>query len=265
MSFEFHLNKDKYFKQQYLVTKDFIIPFLRDYFKDYKNLNILEIGCAHAGVLKAFINDGCSKCVGIELSKQLIDKATSLMSAELKDKKIEFINKNIYDIADSDNLIGRFDLIIIKDVIEHIEDQQRFIFQIKKLLKTEGKVFFAFPPWQMPFGGHQQMCENKILSLIPFIHLLPLNIYILILKMFNESREVIDELLNVKKLGISIERFESIIKKADLKILKKNFYFINPIYKYKFNLKPKRQLWVISIIPWLRNFFTTSVYYVVGK
>jgi len=199
------------------------------------------------------------------LNKNLVKEATTFMKKEVAEKKLILINKDIYNIGTNSDLWNSFDLIIVKDVIEHIKDQQKFIFQIKKMLNSNGKIFFAFPPWQMPFGGHQQICRNKVLSRIPFIHLLPRFIYKLILIIFREPKEIIKELLEIKTLGISIERFEKTIKEGNLNILAKEHYLINPIYKYKFNLKPKKQFLILKKMPFLRNYFTTSVYYLVGK
>jgi len=38
----------------------------------------------------------------------------------------------------------RFNLIILKDVIEHLLNQQIFIRELKKLLKPNGFIFFRF-------------------------------------------------------------------------------------------------------------------------
>ena len=64
--YAFHQDKDRYFDIQYRVTKDFIIPFIREKFPDKQFGRVLEIGCAEAGVLKAFLEEG-SFCTGIEL------------------------------------------------------------------------------------------------------------------------------------------------------------------------------------------------------
>ncbi|MGL6268949.1 MAG: class I SAM-dependent methyltransferase, partial [Chitinophagaceae bacterium] len=126
-----------------------------------------------------------------------------------------------------------------------------------------GQVFFGFPPWYMPHGGHQQVCKSKFLSMLPYFHLLPNPIYKGILKLFGEYDTVIRELLENKSTGISIERFERIVKSSGYSIPSKRFYLINPIYQYKFGLKPRKQLGIISAIPYLRNFLTTCVYYVI--
>ncbi len=116
----------------------------------------------------------------------------------------------------------------------------------------------------MPFGGHQQLARNKFLKSLPWIHLFPKGIYRGMLALFGEKAEVMDELLEIKDTGISIERFERIVKNSNTQIDKREFHLINPIYKYKFNLNKRIQFGIISRIPWLRNFFTTGVYYLVS-
>jgi 2-polyprenyl-3-methyl-5-hydroxy-6-metoxy-1,4-benzoquinol methylase len=148
----------------------------------------------------------------------------------------------------------------LKDVIEHIPHQERLMEKMKTLLLPGGVVFLGFPPWQMPFGGHQQICSSKILSRLPYFHLLPMPLYKAVLKAFGE---VPDGLIDVKETGISIERFERIAKDAVYKIVDKDYYVINPIYKYKFNMKVRKQSKIIGSIPYLRNFLTTSVFYLI--
>ena len=84
------------------------------------------------------------------------------------------------------------------------------------------------------------------------------------LKLFGEDATKIKDLVEVKETGISIERFERIVKQSGFSILNKTHFLINPIYKYKFGLQPRKQLGFISAIPVLRNFLTTCVYYTIG-
>jgi hypothetical protein len=84
-------------------------------------------------------------------------------------------------------------------------------------------------------------------------------------KTFGESEATIKGLFEIKDTGISIERFEYILKRENYKTEKRVFWFINPNYQTKFGLKPRKQIKLITSIPWLRNFFTTAIYYVVSK
>lgn len=262
--FDFHKDKNTYFNYQYRTSKEYIIPFLQKAFELKPEFKVLEIGCAEAGVLKAFTELG-NECVGIELSPSRVALASKFMATEVAEKKVRFIVKDIYDINIEEDIGYTFDLIILKDVIEHIPNQELFLNRLKNFLSPEGKIFFGFPPWQMPFGGHQQICRNKFLSVLPYFHLFPKPIYKSILKLFNEPDTTISGLFKIKDTGISIERFERIIKDENYKLIQKQFFLINPIYTFKFNLKVKKQFSVIAAIPVLRNFLTTCAYYVISR
>ena len=155
---------------------------------------------------------------------------------------------------------GKVDIIILKDVIEHIHDQEKLLKELHQFLNPKGVIYFGFPPWQMPFGGHQQMCKSKFLSRFPYVHLLPFGVYEWLLKKFDENS---DGLVEIKETGISIERFERIVKRTNYKTIHNIHYFINPIYTYKFGLKPLKQFFLFRYIPYVRNYITTCVYYLI--
>ncbi len=239
----------------------YIVPFVEKYKAVKPGMRVLEIGCAEAGVLKAFTEKGCVT-VGVELDEPRLVLAREFMKAELESGQISFVSKDIYKVDIKTELHGRFDIVILKDVIEHIHNQEKLIGWMKNLLLPGGVIFFGFPPWQMPFGGHQQIMAGTVLSKVPYFHLLPMGLYKWILKTAKQDVASFEE---IKETGISIERFEGIVKNTGYKVVNKTHYFINPIYTYKFGWKPKPQLGIISAIPWVRNFLTTCVYYLITE
>lgn len=257
--FEFHRNRRRYFEMQILNTKEYLIPFIEQKFSVNHGMRVLEIGCGEGGVLKAFIDRGCVG-VGVELDEARITDAEKWLEEDMAQNKITFINKDIYAADAEKDFNGGFDIIVLKDVIEHIHDQKKLIGWMKSYLHPNGVIFFGFPPWQMPFGGHQQMCGNKVLATLPYYHLLPKAIYKWILKKAGEPWEA---LLEIKETGISIERFERIVKECNYEIINKLHYLVNPIYKYKFGWQPKEQIGLIKALPYVRDYFTTCVYYLV--
>ena len=256
-----HKNKQQYFNEQAATTKKFVVPFLAGLTEIGPGVRVLEIGCAEAGNLKPFVDAGCN-VTGIDLACNRIELAKEFFKEHKNRNNTEFICEDIYNVKPSEN---KFDIIIMRDVIEHIPNQEKFMGFVKEFLKTDGKFFLGFPPWQNPFGGHQQVCKSRFLSKLPYFHLLPRSIYKAVLKLFGETEGTINGLLDIKKTGISIERFERILKAENYKIDKRIFYFINPNYETKFGLKPRKQIKLITSIPWFRNFFTTAMYYVVSK
>jgi SAM-dependent methyltransferase len=257
-----HVDFKVRYQQQVDNAREFVVPFIEKGLNTTKQLHILDIGCGEGGVLVPLLEKGHT-AVGIELDELKSGYARSLLADYITAGKVQIVNQNIYEEEALKEYQGKFDLIILKDVIEHIPDQEKFIPYLKKFLKPGGQVYFGFPPWYMPHGGHQQVCKSKFLSMLPYFHLLPVPLYKGVLKLFGEYPPIINELLEVKSTGISIERFEKLIKKAGYTITNKTHYLFNPIYKYKFGVKPRKQAALISAIPYVRDFLTTCVYYTV--
>ena len=245
---------------QILNAEKYVLPFINEKYKIQPNARVLEIGCGEGGVLKAFVNKGCVG-VGVELDEGRLVNARAWLNEDLVAGKITFFSKDIYNTTVAE-LGGAFDIIVLKDVIEHIHDQQKLMAYMQTLLTANGVIFFGFPPWQMPYGGHQQMATKKWLAKLPYYHLLPMPIYKWILKVNGEHWPFFTE---IKETGISIERFERISRNTGFNILCTTHYLLNPIYEFKFGMKPKTQYGFIKAIPWVRNFFTSCVYYLIQK
>lgn len=261
---EFHRDKTIYFRYQYLTAREYLIPFVESV-RDIRAIRqVLEVGCAEAGVLKAFREVGCD-CTGIELADWRLVDAEKMHAGLDLPGSITFINRNIYDIDPDRDLESKFDLIILKDVIEHIPEQEKVIPVLKTFLNPGGLMFFGFPPWYMPFGGHQQVCSSRVLKYLPYWHLLPKKLYHAILKKYEPVEFTRNDLLDISETGISIERFERIVKRSGVRIVKRKFWLLNPIYKYKFGKGPYPQLGLIGGIPYLRNFVTTAAYYLIAE
>ena len=255
-----HTDKKLYFKEQVYTTEKYVIPFISKAAVIDSGTSVLEIGCGEGGNLKPFLDLGC-RVTGIDLSQSKIENAGIFFRDHPYFDRATFIVKDIF-LAENE-LREKFDLIIMRDVIEHIHDQLRFMGFVKQFLKPGGKFFIAFPPWYNPFGGHQQVSSSKILSKLPYFHLLPKNIYKFILKTGGESREKIEGFLEIKETGISIERFKKILRTHHYKIILETLYFINPNYQIKFGLKPRKQILLITAIPFFRNFLVTACYYLI--
>lgn len=262
MGYEFHADKKRYFEMQRENAASYVIPFVSAKFPLKPGMTVLEIGCAEGGVLKAFLDMGL-KGTGVELSPSRAATAAENLAPEIAAGNAEIIAQDIYDVDFSDKYLSAFDLIVLKDVIEHIHDQPKLIEKMKSFLKPGGHIFFGFPPWMMPFGGHQQICKSKFLRALPWYHLWPRGIYRGFIKLFKESDQTVEELLEIKDTRITIEQFERYSKEKGYKIAAQTFFLVNPIYKYKFGWKPRVQFGFLAGIPWFRNFFTTCVYYLI--
>lgn len=257
-----HHNKSAYFEEQIFTTREYVIPFIENSLAINSGSKVLEIGCGEGGDLQPFLDRKCL-VTGVDISESKILLANEFLKTHPEAKNLVLLAKDIYDC--SKDLAGDFDLIMMRDVIEHIHDQDRFLGFVKMFLKPDGLFLLIFPPWYNPFGGHQQICRSPILSKLPYFHLLPGWLYRLILKAGGEKKPTITGLMDIKQTGISIERFRRILKKHNYTIIQETFYIINPNYNIKFGLRPRKQLKFISSLPFIRNLFTTSAYYLIRK
>ena len=258
-----HLNVQVRFDQQAENSESYVLPFIQQSHPVDSATTVMEVGCAEGGVLLPFLKRAC-KCVGVDLAASRIEQAKEFLSEYVANGQATLLSQNIYDEDFVAKYANSFDIIILKDVIEHVPEQQKFIPHLTRFLKPGGQIFFGFPPWYMPFGGHQQICQGKLASKLPYYHILPRSLYVALLKLMGEDKGNIEALVEIWDTSITIGQFKKYIKDAGLKVVNKQHYLINPIYKYKFGLQPRKQAGFVEHIPYLRNFVTTCVYYTVS-
>ncbi len=256
---ERHTNRAVYFKELSITSKNYFIPYIQCWHPVQVGTDVLEIGCGDGGNLLPFSEMGC-RVVGVDMAACRIKEAKVFF--ETAHAEGTFIAQDIFQVEE---LERSFDIIICHDVFEHIDNKEQFLSNLSKYLKPQGIVFMSFPAWQMPFGGHQQICRSAMLSRLPFVHLLPVAIYRALLKAFGENMDCIEELLSIKKTRVTIELFESMLKKKALRIADRELWLINPHYRVKFGLSPRKLNRVITYIPFLRNFFSTSCFYILKE
>lgn len=257
---ERHTDRERYFRELAQTSREFYIDYLRKFKNIGDGTRALEIGCGEGGNLLPFAEAGCS-VTGIDLAANKIANAKEYFAK--RNMPGEFISGNFLNMPARDD---RFDIVLIHDVIEHIEpeDKPAFFSGLKKFLKPDGIVFFGFPAWQMPFGGHQQICRSGVCSKVPFMHLLPASLYRGYLRIFKEDPAKIDELLSIKRSKMTPEKFERLCRETGFQIMERKLWLISPHYKAKFHLRPTRLRLGLDHIPFLRNFLSTSCFYIVS-
>ena len=104
--------------------------------KKIKKMNILDIGCGGGLICEPLSKLG-AKVTGIDFIKN------NISIAKLHSKK-NGLNINYYckDI-ENHNLHGMYDLIIIFEVLEHLNDWESFLKKIKKNLNKNGKIIIS--------------------------------------------------------------------------------------------------------------------------
>jgi SAM-dependent methyltransferase len=260
MAHAYHANLPRYFEHQCRVTAEHIIPFVEESGPIPPGARVLEIGCGEAGVLKAFLERG-AVAVGVDRNGSRLARGKEFLSAAIAEGKLRLLHRDAQELLASAEYEAYFDLIVLKDVIEHVDDRPALLALMARLLRPGGRVFMGFPPWCMPFGGHQQICRSRLLSHLPYFHLLPEPAYRALLSAFAEQPARVASLLATKRTGISSAEFESLAARCQYQIVSERFYLFNPIYAYRFGVEARQQAAWISQLSSLRDFVTTCAYY----
>lgn len=254
-----HQDRKLYFEEQTRTSRTFYLDYVRRQMPLTAASRVLEVGCGEGGNLLPFAELGC-QVTGVDINEQQVQHAREYFSETGYAATFYASDFTAWPSPETDD--DRFDLVLVHDVIEHIEPPYKssFVTHLKDFMRPGARIFFAFPAWQMPFGGHQQICRSKV-SKLPYIHLLPVSLYRGLLSVNHEAEATIEELLSIKRAKMPVERFERLVRSCGLTVEDRSFWFINPHYKEKFGLRPRHEVWPFTKLPWIRNFYTTSAWY----
>ncbi len=251
-----HTDRYRYFREEAATTEKYFIPYLSE-FMDVGDISVLEVGCGEGGNLLPFARRGC-RVVGVDLSEQRVRQAESFFSRECAAGT--FVCDDVMHYRGDGRL---FDLIVCHDVVEHIPEKGKMLLALKRLLAPGGRLIVAFPAWQMPFGGHQQIARSWVVSHLPFVHLLPELAFCLMLRLFGEDASKINELIGIRRTRCTVEMFEREAAYAGYTVCDRRLWLVNPHYEVKFGLRPIRLCRQLSALPYVRNFMASSCFYVV--
>jgi SAM-dependent methyltransferase len=144
---------------------------------------------------------------------------------------------------------GPFDLIVMRDVIEHVPDRDSAFRNLRGLTGPSGYCYITFPPRMSPFAGHHQN-GRTILRRIPYLHLLHPALLRLLGRALGEHRHIVEGAIAHFRGGLSIGRFEALCAAYDFEMKIKELFLIRPVFRTRMGLKPVR----LPDIPGIREF-----------
>lgn len=103
--------------------------------KDGQNRSVLEVGCA-IGAFAKLLKERGFKVVAVDISEYIIKKAKKLQT------NIEFKVSNIEDKVDPKE---QFDYIFAFEILEHLQQPKKALYNMKQLLKKNGVLVFSTP------------------------------------------------------------------------------------------------------------------------
>jgi SAM-dependent methyltransferase len=246
-----------YWSYQFRLAAESLLPYLQEKGMFHAGDAVAEIGCAEAGVLAAFMFAGSTVNVGTDIALHRLETG----------RKVNRILKLDAHLSEHD-VIGdnppseweqTFDLVFLRDVIEHLDDAAVALANIKKILKPGGRVFVTFPPYVSPFGGHQQVARN-FFGKLPYIHLLPRPLFMNLMRT-SPHKDSVEEIERLSYIRFSAKKMEKAVAFAGLTIEYEEFYLLRPVFKMKFGL-PTIRITPLKSIPLVKSFFSLEASYI---
>lgn len=226
---------DKYlWGYMYGLAKEYMIPYLESKGVAIRGASIIEIGCAEGGNLCAMAEHGARDLAGTDIATERLESAAHI--ASLLGLSISYSSHDIIGDDPMPEWVGRFDVAFLRDVIEHLDDATAALRNIKKVLKPGGVLYVTFPPFYSPFGGHQHLLGNWV-GKIPYMQLLPGPIFRSMVSTSTIERNKV-EVERLHRIRMSTNKFRRAARDAGYEITDEKLYFIRPVFKMKFGLRP---------------------------
>jgi 2-polyprenyl-6-hydroxyphenyl methylase/3-demethylubiquinone-9 3-methyltransferase len=112
------------------------IKYILDNIKKIEKLDILDLGCG-GGLTCEPLSRLKANVTGIDFVKQNINIAKN--HAAKSDLKIKYIHADMESL----NIEKKYDLILMLEIIEHLDNWEQYIPHIKKNLKPDGTIIFS--------------------------------------------------------------------------------------------------------------------------
>lgn len=252
-----------YRKYQETLARRYLIPTLEAWSVSLEGRALLEVGCGDGGCAAEFHREGC-RVTALDIDDRLVG-----ISTELNRRDGLEINTYVGDITREDCPglhEGPFDLIVLRDVVEHIETLQTALRIMRVHLNDRGVMFVVFPPYYSPYGGHQQILPRKKLGFIPYnklpyLQLLPNALFNRIIAGESPANS---EVARLRGIRLTLSRFERETRAAGFEITQRKLYLSRPTFSLRYGM-PVIGASFLGRVPGLRELVTTAGYFLLGK
>ena len=246
----------RYWQYEYDVAAQYMIPLLEQWDVHIPGGSIIDVGCGEGGGVCA-MHDRGMRCAAFDVEEPRVALARRLQG----ERAIRWAVGDLYaqKLPFSDE---HFDLVVLHDVFEHLEQKQAVLEKLKRYANPTGRLMITFPPYFSAYGAHQQLL-NAYWAKLPFFHLLPFTLTKILPRLKNESPRIVEEVQKLAHLKMGMHKFEEIAAQGGLTIVGKQAYLISPNH-IRFGLKPI-PAGPVAEIPVLGEIVCTGVVYLLGK
>lgn len=154
----------KYFEEIEKISEsdNYFAPVLSEValLVNFKEANVLDVGCGSGLFMKPIISAGCENCYGIDGPTEFGGFALKRGYKEVR--QVEDLCSDSIPYED-----GKFDLVVCKDVFEHLLDPLHTLSEMKRVLKPNGYLLLHVPN-HFPLMGRLKFLFNNNIDTFSF-------------------------------------------------------------------------------------------------
>jgi SAM-dependent methyltransferase len=222
-----------YFSYQKALAVECLLPVLEREGVELAGRSVLEVGCGYGGVLAGLSERRrLGEAVGIDVDPEMIEAGRRRCPAGVRLEVGDFLRR---EPARS------FDVVLLRDVLEHIVDVEGALRRARALLRPQGALYVSFAPFYSPFGGHQHIGGGPF-SYVPWLQLLPAGIFRRLLRVdgsaYKSAPAAMADLDSVLRTRLTTGLFRRLTARLDLRVAWSRQYLVRPDHRRKLGLPP---------------------------
>jgi SAM-dependent methyltransferase len=251
-----------YRRYQRTLAREYLIPIFSRWGVDLKGKKLLEVGCGNGGCAAEFSRAGCH-VVMMDIDERLVG-----LAGEHNDREgvtAEAFAGDVRNEAAPFWRRGPFDIVMFRDVMEHLERPAAVLRIVRRFLSPVGVVLVVFPPYYSPYGAHQQILPRKKFLFVPYnklpyIQMLPERMFLRLVRGEGPSNE---EVARLSTIRLTIRKFEKEIREAGFVEREKRTYLSRPSFALRYGL-PVVDAGILGRVPLVAEAAVTAVYYLLA-
>ncbi|MEK6320652.1 MAG: class I SAM-dependent methyltransferase [Acidobacteriota bacterium] len=230
---------------------------------------ILDLGCGFGGRTLAFQQVTGNTWVGVDIDS--IASVAGLQFARSMGSTNAFFATAVGESLPFTN--DSFDAVLCYDVLEHVQDLERTLAEVYRVLKPAGLFLTVFPPYFHPKGSHLEGYASRV----PYANLIfPSKVLLRAIDELLEERgdgyrpqalRPGDRLYSLN--GVTIRSFRRMLNRSNFEVLRLEFLpLLNKMIRQFHRWKMHYYAWLfypLSRIPVLQELFTHRIVAILRK
>lgn len=248
-----------YRRYQATLAREYLMPELARWGVGLAGKRVLEVGCGNGGCGAEFARAGCG-VVMMDIDERLVALAIEHNARE--GVAAEAFTGNALDETAPFWRRGPFDIVLFRDVMEHLESPATALGIARRFLAPGGVVLVVFPPYYSPYGGHQQILPRKKFLFVPY-NKLPYLQWIpkpLFLRLVRGDAPPNREVARLKGIRLTIRKFEREMSRAGFVARGKTLYLSRPSFALRYGLHVV-EAGILGRVPFAAEALVTAAHY----